>query len=252
MATKSRRCSTRNSERDYSVTNQNSERTDPTRDDQYAAIARFLHLVTNLKRTKRTGWLDRGLDPAEAESIADHSYRVALLAWLIASLDGDGPRVDPNRVLLVALAHDLPEALAGDLPPYDAEILPGEAGHPERHAFLNRRQTRSADRQAAKRAAEAAALDELLAGLPADLAAQLRGAWEEYEARETPEAKLVRQADKLETYLQSREYLAEDPSRPMASFATEVADPATLTDGRLIALRDAIVALFADQPDPRP
>src|SRR5690606_20219251 len=80
--------------------------------ESFAEMARFLHLVTNLKRTKRTGWLDRGLDAGEAESIADHSYRVALLAWMIAALDGQQARIDPNRVLLVALAHDLPEALA--------------------------------------------------------------------------------------------------------------------------------------------
>ena len=212
-------------------------------------LVRFLHRAGRLKATPRTGWLDRGVPPADTESVADHSFRVALLAWLAAQATDGEPTLAVDRVLKLALIHDLAEALIGDLPPYDPAAIPTAADVAARHAFLDGRHTRDPARTAAKRMAEDAAISDLLADLPPSLAAELGRLWEELAAGATREAHFVKQADKLETYLQSREYLAADPTRPMASFAAEVA--AVIDDPALVALRSAIGSLDEEgEPGP--
>lgn len=188
--------------------------------DRSVGLARFLIRAGRLKATPRTGWLDRDVPALETESVADHSFRVALLAWLAAASD---PSLDRDRVLKLALIHDLAEAVTGDLTPYDREVLEG-LDVAARNAELNRRLRPSEDRAAAKRAAEAEAMESLLADLPSDLQAELTDLWQEMQARQTPEARFVKEADRLETYLQSREYATVDPARPMASFALEVTE----------------------------
>ncbi len=200
-----------------------------------AGLARFLHLVGRLKFTPRTGWLDRAVPPVETESVADHSYRLALLTWLAAASQ---PELDRAKVLKLALVHDLAEAITGDSPPYDPTQIPAEADPGARHAFLSNRHIRSEATKNAKRASEAAAMAELLADLPAPLAEELAALWREAAAQTSPEARFVKQADALEAYFQSREYLAAEPSRPMASFAAEVAE--VITEPALVALRDAV------------
>ncbi len=208
-----------------------------------AGLARFVHRVGRLKALKRAGWLHCGVPAAEAESVADHAFRTALLAWLAAGLEdgAEGAGLDRDRVLKLALVHDLAEALAGDPTPYDPAEVPDAADATARRAFLNRRHVRSEARSAAKHAAEAAAMTDLLADLPAPLAGELRALWEEAEAVVTPEARFVKGADRLERYLQSREYLAANPERPMDSFAADVAD--AIADPALTELRDAMGAL---------
>lgn len=215
-------------------------------------FARFLHRVGRLKATPRTGWLDRGIPAVEAESVADHSFRTAVLAWLAATL---APGLDASRVLQLAVLHDLAEAVTGDMPPYDPEEIPPGEDPAAQRAFLDRLHVRSDARRNAKRAAEAAARADLLADLPSTLAKPLAALWAELEEGASPEARFVKQADKLETYLQSREYQAVGPERPVASFAAEVA--AVITEPVLIALRDAIGGLevgsdSANGPHPGP
>src|SRR5688572_10646893 len=112
-------------------------------------LARFL---ARLKRVKRTGWLDRGIPEAGVESVADHSLSVALLAWACAVERREhGVSLDPARVALLAVIHDLPEAETGDAPPYDPSAVPPEAVLADRRAFLDRRHVRDDERQQEKR-----------------------------------------------------------------------------------------------------
>lgn len=202
----------------------------------------MLHRIGGLKRLRRTGWLDRGIVPAEAESVADHSLRVALLAWLAAA---DDPSLDRDRVLRLALLHDVPEYGAGDIPPYDPADLDAADGDP---AFLDRRHRRSPERQAAKRSAEHAAMSALLVDLPPVAQSELSALWDELHDGSTPEARFVSQADKLETYLQSREYAATRPDLAVGSFAAEVAE--VITHPALVALRDAVAGLDVSPSNP--
>jgi putative hydrolase of HD superfamily len=194
-------------------------------------LAQFAHLAMGLKEVARTGWLDRGVEPAAAESVADHSWSVALLAWLLAAEDAG---LDRDRVLRLALIHDLAETITGDLTPYGE--LHGEA--PD-SAFLNLRHTHTPESALAKHEAEQVAIDQLAALLPDGAAGELRAIWAEYAARESPEARFVKEIDRLETWLQSRRYLEGNPDLPMDSFRLEV--ELELTHPALIRLRDAAV-----------
>jgi putative hydrolase of HD superfamily len=199
----------------------------PGRDD---ALPRFWSLAIRLKGLRRTGWVDRGVE--EPESGADHSWGVALLGWLLAH---DRPDLDRERVLLLGLIHDLPEAVAGDPTPFDDRR--DETGAiAERHFSLA--PAYSEDARAAKRRAEEAALDEMLAGLPAELATEVRAAWSEYEAGATAEARFVRQIDKLETLIQAEAYAARQPGLAIESF--RLGARRDVTDGGLAAVLEAL------------
>ncbi|HEV2147754.1 MAG TPA: HD domain-containing protein [Longimicrobiaceae bacterium] len=143
--------------------------------DRAGEVLRFLHVAGRLKETARTGWALRGID--SPESVADHSFRVCLLALVLSR--GAEPPLDRERCLAMALVHDLAESLVGDITPYDG--VPVEEKH--------RR--------------EREAMERLCAMLGDDEVLRL---WEEYQAAETREARFVKDLDKLETVLQAAEY----------------------------------------------
>lgn len=172
--------------------------------------------AARLKSTPRTGWVQRGV-PA-AESVADHSHGVAVAALLLCELH-DRP-LDRARVLTMAILHDLPESVTGDLSLGASRLLP----------------------RGAKAAAEAAALDEVGAGLA--FFAGWRAAWEEFEAQATVEAQLVRDADRLDLLCQALVYERTSGSRELGEFWT-FAPPASFA---LPAARAVAAALAARRP----
>lgn len=74
----------------------------------------ILHRANNLKINTRHNWTigDR------KESVADHSYRIALMAMLLSQED-EFKDVDMNKVIRMCLIHDLGEAFTGDIPVFD-------------------------------------------------------------------------------------------------------------------------------------
>jgi putative hydrolases of HD superfamily len=72
----------------------------------------FLLLAQNLKVTKRTGWVNHGVD--EPESIADHMHRMSLIALLLPL---DNLNIDRDSLIKMALVHDVAEAVVGDIIP---------------------------------------------------------------------------------------------------------------------------------------
>ena len=206
--------------------------------DDLNALAELFTLAGNLKKLKRQGWIDRGVD--QPESVADHSWRLALMTLLVSSED---PEIDAGRAVRLALVHDLPESLTGDITPFDDQLREPEA---DRTSLFHDLPEYSDAADQSKTEAERRAIHQLTADLPADLAAMLIESWEEYEAGETAEARLVRQLDKLETWLQALEYRQIQPDLIIESFrkGTE----RDLTDPGLIALRRVIDALFRAAP----
>ena len=93
-----------------------------------AAALEFANLVGQLKTTPRTGWQRRHIVPCE--SVADHSWRVAVLAYLLvpSSSSSSTETMDWNKVLQMALVHDLAECIVGDITPDDG------VSKPEKHA----------------------------------------------------------------------------------------------------------------------
>ena len=132
------------------------------------ALVDFLFEVGMLKRTPRSGWPFLG---AGQESVADHSFRVAMIAMVLSRLEDGG--IDADRVLRMALVHDLPEARTGDL------------------NYMNQKYVQADE--------EAAAAD-LTRGLP--FADELDSLLAEYRAEETAESVIAHDADQLELLLQ--------------------------------------------------
>ena len=137
--------------------------------------------LQRLKRLDRTGWVLRGLPPG-AESVAAHSYGVALTAMLLADeAAARGARLDVERVLRLALLHDLQETRTGDLPRTVAAYYGAEA----------------------RRRAERAAFDDVMRPLGARAAARYAELHEDYEGRASAEAKLVKAADIIDLLAQA-------------------------------------------------
>lgn len=192
-------------------------------------------MLYQLKSVPRTGWVDRGIPANEAESVADHSFFTTLIAWVLAHSDDS---LDANRVLQLALIHDAAEAIAGDIPPYDPEDIPDDPD--ARRAFFAVRLNRSPENKARKVAIEAKAAEQLMSMLPESIQLTWRALWEEYERQETSEARLVKQVDKLEAFIQSRIYAESFPDAPVIGFSDMARE--AIDHPLLMEMRDAFLA----------
>ncbi len=142
--------------------------------DPATAITAFGYELGILKRLRRTGWWHAGVrDP---ESVAEHTMRAAQLAALLAAEEG----ADPQRAAFLALWHDTQETRTGDLP----HTLHAYVAKPD-----PRQITTDQTEHLPERAREA-----------------IRDAVDEYEDRESLEARCAKDADKLEMLLQAVEY----------------------------------------------
>jgi len=200
---------------------------------EISGLVELFRTLEHLKRTKRTGWIDRGVPPSEVESVADHTLMTALIAWLAARTE---TTLDADRVLKLALIHDLAEAIVGDFPPYEPHEVPSREDAEALRAFFSVRHLRSPENAAAKRQAEAEAAAELIGLLPGGVAEEIEALWEEYERQATPEARFVKQVDRLEAYLQSLTYAEADPDLPLWGF-TDMAEK-EIDHPALAAIRD--------------
>ncbi len=139
---------------------------------EVAGVVDFLRATESLKTAERSGWTSAG----RQESVAEHTWRLCLMALV---LHPAFPDVDFARLIRICIVHDLGEAIGGDVPA------------PEQ-----------ARRGASKAADERRDLLSLLAPLPVALRDEITALWDEYEAAQSPEAKLAKALDKLETILQ--------------------------------------------------
>jgi putative hydrolase of HD superfamily len=137
--------------------------------------------LQRLKRLERTGWTLRGLAPG-AESVAAHSFGVALAAMMLADqLIERGTHVDVERLLRMALLHDWAEARTGDMPRTGGEYFGADA----------------------RRRAERAAFDDIVRGLGERIEASYSGLHADYEHRASLEARLVKAADIIDLLVQA-------------------------------------------------
>ena len=147
-------------------------------ESELAGLLEFLRNAERLKTVTRSAFTTTG----DVESVAEHSWRLALMASLLAP---QFPDVDAARLVRMCLIHDLGEAIGGDIP------APEQA----------RRRAADGDDHG-KAVAERRDLLTLLGPLPQVLRDEITGLWDEYEAAQTPTAKLAKALDKLETILQ--------------------------------------------------
>lgn len=147
----------------------------------------FVDAALDLKDVRRQGWVDAGLE--HPESVADHSYAAAVLAMLMSDQAG----LDTERVVRMALLHDMAEGITGD-------ITPGSMDPAE------------------KRRREQEAMRHILDCLPERLRDAYDSIWREYTSAQTPEARLVHDADRLDMGLQAHRYRAMLDGPTYASF----------------------------------
>jgi putative hydrolase of HD superfamily len=135
--------------------------------------------LQRLKRLDRTGWSLRGL-PNGTESVASHSFGVVVTAMLLAdAIQGRGVAVNTEEVLRIALLHDWAEARVGDLPKTASDYFGADA----------------------RRKAETAAFADIVG--PLATSAKYQQLYDDYEQRESLEARIVKAADVIDLLIQA-------------------------------------------------
>lgn len=141
-------------------------------------IAKYLHELGQLKRVQRSGWWLAGI--RSPESVADHTFRTAAIAYFLALMEG----ANPERAAVIALFHDSAETRLNDLHRLGKQYVEWS----EAEERVHRDQT---------------------SGLPRDVRERLAGLFKDYHSQGTPESRIARDADRLECLIQAREYQEE-------------------------------------------
>lgn len=136
------------------------------------AFLDVLHLAERLKDELRHCETSKG----RRESVAEHSWRMSLMAMWIAD---EFPQLDMNKVIRMCLIHDLGECFTGDIP-----------------TFMKT----SSDEDT-----EARQLDAWVSSLPQPVGGEMRALYAEMDAQQTLEAKVYKSLDKLEAVIQHNE-----------------------------------------------
>ena len=139
-------------------------------------ILDFLKNSANLKTISRQGWIDK-LSIKNPESVADHSYSMAIMAMIISDLEN----YDSEKILKMTLLHDLAESKIGDITP--EQMTPENKMKIENEAF-----------------------DKIINQLPDTIKYQYLEIWKEYQNNSSKESLFVHQIDKLEMALQAKIY----------------------------------------------
>jgi len=131
----------------------------------------FLRAAEALKHTTRVAWTSTG----EQENVASHTWRLCLMALVLAPRF---PGIDVGKLLRICIVHDLGEAISGDISAKLQLLIPNKAEQ-ERRDLL-----------------------QLCEPLPAHTRDEIVALWDEYEQAASPEARIAKGLDKLETILQ--------------------------------------------------
>ncbi len=188
----------------------------------------FFIKTGKLKKMPRRGWVLRKIK--NPETIAGHTFRTALMAWIL----GKKRKLNVERLLKMALIHDLCEVYAGDTTPYDS-LLPKDEKELEEvlkrlPRFSKKKKKKLAEQKYQK---EEEALRRLISELPPELKKEIKNLWTDYEKGLTPEGRFFNQADRLENLLQAMEYWKEQkrgPQKPWWEWARESFDDPILLE----------------------
>ncbi|MDF2423124.1 MAG: HD domain-containing protein [Nitrosopumilus sp.] len=149
----------------------------------------FFKTAVNLKKIQRKGWVDR-LSISNPESVADHSYSMAVMGMVISDLEG----YDSEKIIKMILLHDLAESEIGDHTP--GQIPAEKKKDLENKAFL-----------------------KISESLPDQIKSKYLSIWKEYQENCSQESRMVHQLDRLEMALQAKAYESEGhPKEKLESF----------------------------------
>ena len=156
-------------------------------------LIKFFEFASELKKIKRTGWIQRGIP--NPESVADHSFRLALMALVLGKKLG----MDVEKAVKMALVHDLPEAITGDISRDNIDEYDSIAG------------IKPSVSDKKKIANEAKALKQIVKLLDKKSRQEIVSLYMEFEERKTKTARLLKELDNLECLLQALEYKRAHP-----------------------------------------
>jgi putative hydrolase of HD superfamily len=134
--------------------------------------------IAHLKQLYRQGWLNSSISRESCESVAEHTFGVAVLAMTLA--DMYFPDLNREKVLQMALIHDLGEVYAGDIVPEDR---------------ISSEKKYQLEKESVSRI-----LEKILPGQ------KYLSLWKEFETGESLESQFIRQVDKLEMAFQASIY----------------------------------------------
>src|SRR3989344_4028869 len=198
------------------------------------SFLQFLKTIRQLKDIKRQGILYYGVKEKDVDSAVDHSFRLAVMIWLL----GQGKKMNLAKAMKLALVHDLCKVYTGDITPYQGLFPKKDKGF--RLAWRWRRLSlkEKEKRHKEKFQKEQAAMKKLTANLPPAIRGAIRNVWADYQKMERPEAKFVLQVDRIENLLEALECFENDPNFPTQPW-WEHADE-VVADKELLSLIDEI------------
>jgi putative hydrolases of HD superfamily len=171
----------------FAMKSQNKKRTIKKKSVKDIHAINFFAESGLLKKIKRSGWWVAGIkDP---ESVAEHSFRTAIMGYYVAHLE----KADPYKVMIMTLFNDIHEARINDL-------------HKMGHAYID------------FKAAERKVFADQTKLLDKNIKAELRTLRKEYEAQKTKESIVARDVDILECLLQAKEYYDEGHTKTKKFF----------------------------------
>ncbi|MGH9997537.1 MAG: HD domain-containing protein [Nitrososphaeraceae archaeon] len=143
---------------------------------QKSDLVSFFRVVCNLKKIKRSGWIDKS-NISSPESVADHSYSMCMMSMVLSEIID----LDTEHIMKMANLHDLAESFVGD-------NMPDKISYEEKVLLENK------------------AMTKIISRLPSFLRGKYLDIWNEYVENKTVSSKFVHNIDKLEMALQAKEY----------------------------------------------
>lgn len=169
-----------------------------------------LYQIFKLKNLFRQGWLKRDIPESEGESVADHTFGTTMTAWILAKKLK--LKLNEEKLLKMALVHEIGEIYAGDITPVDGVSL-----------------TQKYD-------LELKSVEKVFSSYPAG--EEFINLWKEFEEAVSPEAKFLKQIDKFEMGMQASIYKGHGYDR-MNEFLNSA--EGVLVDNELKALFEEVV-----------
>ena len=139
-------------------------------------IEDFFQKILELKNVPRQGWKEK-LGINNPESVAEHSYSTSVISMIISDLE----ELNSEKIIRMALLHDLAESITGDITPNDM----------------------MKDEKVSK---ENLAMKQILKNLPNKIAESYFEIWNDYQKNSSLEANLLHDIDKLEMVFQAKFY----------------------------------------------
>lgn len=168
---------------------------------QKSDLVSFFRVVCNLKKIKRSGWIDKS-NISSPESVADHSYSMCMMSMVLSEIID----LDTEHIMKMANLHDLAESFVGD-------NMPDKISYEEKVLLEDK------------------AMRKIISKLPSFLRGKYLDIWNEYIENSTVSAKFVHNMDKLEMALQAKEYEFDGYSKKSLQIFLESAADYISNDG---------------------